>query len=117
MGFLSKIKINQKDLVLLSYPFSSMENMKIRPALVISNNLFNKKSQDCILVPLTSVIKNELYSIIITQENLKEGKLIKTSRIKVDKIFSLQKDLIRMKIGVLDEETFDKVRKELFSLI
>ena len=117
MGFLSKIKINQKDLVLLSYPFSNLEDRKVRPALVISNDLFNRKSQDCILVPLTSVIKNEPYSIIINQENLRDGKLIKTSRIKVDKIFSIQKDLIKMKIGGLDEETFGKVKREFFNLI
>jgi len=117
MGFLSKIKINQKDLVLLSYPFSNLEDRKVRPALVISNDLFNRKSQDCILVPLTSLIKNEPYSIIINQKNLRNGKLIKTSRIKVDKIFSIQKDLIKMKIGSLDGETFDRVKKEFVNLI
>ena len=117
MGFLSKIKINQKDLILLSYPFSNLKEMKVRPALVISNNIFNNKSEDCILVPLTSVIKNEPYSIIINQENLNEGKLIKTSRIRVDKVFSVQKNLIKMKIGVLNEDIFERVKKEFFSLI
>ena len=36
--------INQKELVLLPYPFSDLEGTKVRPAIVVSNNSFNKKS-------------------------------------------------------------------------
>ena len=111
------MKIYQKDLILLSYPFSNLENKKVRPALVLSNDLFNKKSDDCILVPLTGVIKDEPYSIIISQNNLEVGKLIKISRIRVDKIFSIEKNLIYMKIGKLDNKTFEKVKEEFFKLI
>ena len=53
------------------------------------------------MVPLTTIIKNEPYSIIIEQENLSSGRLLKTSRIRTDKIFAVKKDLIRMKIGIL----------------
>ena len=35
---------NQKEVVLLPYPFSNFENMKVRPALVVSNDIFNRKS-------------------------------------------------------------------------
>jgi len=41
------MEIQQKELVLLPYPFSNMEGTKVRPALIVSNNLFNKKSDDC----------------------------------------------------------------------
>jgi len=111
------MKIYQKELILISYPFSDLQNKKVRPALVLSNNSFNKKSEDCILVPLTSVIKEESYSVLINQKDLDEGKLIKISRIRVDKIFSIDKNLIHMKIGKINNETFDKVRKEFLNLI
>lgn len=111
------MKINQKDLILLSYPFSNLETKKVRPALVLSNDSFNKKSDDCLLVPLTSVIKKESYSVIINSNNLKAGKLIKISRIRVDKIFSIDKKLIYMKIGKINDETFEKVKKEFLSLV
>ena len=111
------MKVYQKELILISYPFSDLHNRKVRPALVISNDIFNKKSTDCILVPLTSMIKKELHSIIITQKNLEKGKLIKISRIKVDKIFSIDKSLIQMKIGKINDETFNEVKKELINLI
>lgn len=107
----------QGDLVLLSIPFSNLEERKVRPALIISNNVFNKKSDDCIMVPLTGVIKNEPYSVVINQENLDNGRLIKTSRIRVDKIFSVEKNLIRLRIGRLNQETFEKVKQEFLNLI
>lgn len=110
-------RINQGDLVLLSYPFSDLEERKVRPALIISNNIFNDKSEDSIMVPLTSVIKNEPYSVIISQGNLEEGRLLKVSRIRIDKIFSVEKRLIKLKIGRLNKLTFEKVKKEFLNLI
>ena len=111
------MQVNQKEVVLLPYPFSNLEGTKVRPALVISNNQFNKKSDDCIMAPLTTIIKNEPYSVIINQGDLDDGRLIKLSRIRVDKIFSVEKRLIRLRIGRLNKEIFEKVKREFLSLI
>lgn len=111
------MNVFQKEIVLIPYPFSNLEDKKVRPALIVSNNIFNKKSEDCILVPLTSVIRNEPYSIIINQENLSSGKLIRRSRIKVDKIFSIEKEKIVFKIGILNDQIFNKVKKEFYSIV
>lgn len=110
------MNIEQKSLVLLPFPFSDLKTEKVRPALVISNNLFNNQSADCLMVPLTSVIKEEPYSMIINQEDLYSGKLLKTSRIRIDKIFSVEKDLIITNIGLLQEETFERIKSKIFKL-
>lgn len=110
------MNVIQKEIVLLPYPFSDLENTKIRPALVVSNNNFNNKSKDCIMVPLTSVLNDEPFSVVITQSDLTAGKLIKTSRIKTEKIFAVQKNLIKLKIGILNNRAFDKVIKEIIKL-
>ncbi|MBU0459284.1 MAG: type II toxin-antitoxin system PemK/MazF family toxin [Candidatus Woesearchaeota archaeon] len=109
--------MNQRDIVLLPYPFSDLTGTKVRPALVVSNNALNRKSDDCILVPLTTIIKEEPYSINISQGDLSSGELIKPSRIRVDKIFSVQKSLIIKKICSLDEETFARVKKEIMGML
>lgn len=110
------MNVNQKELVLLPYPFSDLEGTKVRPALVVSNDSFNKKSADCIMVPLTTIIKNEPYSIIINQEDLSLGKLLKSSRIRVDKIFCVEKNLITRKIGKINDKTFEKIKKEIMKI-
>ena len=69
-----------------------------------------------ITVPLTTIIKNEPYSVIIDKENLYSGKLIKQSRIRVDKIFAVEKSLIVMKIGIINDETFDRIKQEISKL-
>lgn len=110
------MNIQQKDIVLLPYPFTDLEGSKVRPALVVSNDAYNKKSLDCVMVPLTTVIKNEPYSIILNQENLYSGKLLKPSRVKADKIFTVEKGLIIMKIGIVNDNTFEKIKSEILKL-
>ena len=111
------MNFQQKEIVLLPYPFSDQEGVKVRPAIIISNNNFNKKSEDSIMLPLTSVIKEVPYSVLINQEDLNSGKLLKPSRIRIDKIFTIRQDLVRMKIGVINNKTFEKVKSEIFKLI
>jgi mRNA interferase MazF len=107
------MKVFQKELVLLPFPFSNMEGTKVRPALIVSNDSFNKKGDDCLMVPLTTVIKDEPFSILLQQENLISGRLLKPSRIRLDKIFSVEKDLISMKIGIVNDKIFQRIRQEI----
>lgn len=108
--------INQKELVLLPFPFSDLEGTKVRPAIVVSNESFNKRSADCIMVPLTTVIKDEPYSVTIDNKDMAAGKLLKPSRVRADKIFAVEKKLITMKIGTINDKTFDKIKTEIFKM-
>lgn len=110
------MEAKQKEIVLLPYPFSNLEGTKVRPTVIISNDSFNKRSADCIMVPLTTVIKNEPYSVIINQEDLTSGKLLKTSRIRIDKIFAVEKRIIIMSIGMISNSTFEKIKQEILKM-
>jgi len=98
------------------YFYSDFEKLKICPALIVSDDKLNSKSQDCIMVPLTSVLKDEPYSFIIEQTDLERGKLIKTSRIRVDRIISIQKSLVIKSIGIVRKSVFKKIKKEIICL-
>lgn len=111
------MNLKQKDLVLLPYPYSNLHDQKVRPALVMSNESFNKRSPDCIVVPLTSVIKDDPSSILISQSDMDEGNLIRPSRIRADKIFNVEKKLIKMKIGSVNHIVFAKVREEVIKIL
>ena len=111
------MNIKQKSIVLLPYPFTDLEGTKVRPAIVISNDDFNRKSDDCIMVPLTTVIKDEPYSVLITQENLSSGKLLKPSRVRADKVFTIEKRLVMMEIGTINDGTFKKIKSEFAKVL
>ena len=107
------MKFKQKELVLLPYPFTDQQGSKVRPAIIVSNENFNRRCQDCVMVPLTTVIKDEPYSLIISQNDLEFGKLLKPSRIRIDKIFTINQGLIIMQIGKINDNLLTRIGEEI----
>ena len=111
------MKVQQSDIVLLPVPFSDQTTQKIRPAIVISNNKINNSSEDVILVPLTSVLKDVPYSVFINQECLSDGKLLVPSRARIDKPFTVHHSLIKAKIGTIKAEILTVIKKEIGKIV
>lgn len=109
--------ILQRDIVLLSFPFSDLKSSKVRPALVLSNDRYNRKFEDFIAIPLTTNLKSREYSILITNKNLESGRLIVDSNAKIDRIFSVSKKLVKVNIGKINKETHNRIRTILEELI
>ena len=107
------MNVKQCDVVLLPVPFSDQTARKVRPAIVVSNDSINASSEDVILVPLTSVLKDVPYSITITQKSFAEGKLIVPSRARADKLFTAHKSLVKMKIGKIELSVLAEITKTL----
>ena len=100
----------QRDIILLNFPFSNLKQSKVRPAIILSNNKHNKKSDDIVVVPLTSNLQQTDYDMLISNKNLEKGNLIVNSRVKVDRIFSVDKKLVKIDIGRIDKQTFSKIK-------
>ncbi|MGI0006463.1 MAG: type II toxin-antitoxin system PemK/MazF family toxin [Nitrosotalea sp.] len=109
--------ISQRDVILLLFPFSDLQSSKVRPALVLSNDKYNNKFEDLIAVPLTTNIKLREHSILITNKNMEKGRLIVDSNVKIDRIFSVSKKLVKMNIGKINNDTYDNIKKILLELI
>lgn len=99
------------------FPFSDLQSSKVRPALVLSNDKYNNKFEDLIAVPLTTNIKLREHSILITNKNMEKGRLIVDSNVKIDRIFSVSKKLVKMNIGKINNDTYDNIKKILLELI
>jgi len=109
--------MNQQDLVWVKFPFSNLEESKIRPAIIISNNSYNEVKRDVLICAITSNLYSEKYSLIIDNKNLLGGDLKIKSKIRGDKILLINKKLIIKSFGKLNNETFDNLIKEVISLI
>ena len=106
----------QKEIILFPCPFSDRTNSKIRPAIIISNNNYNKENEDVMVAPLTSKMQTK-YSVKITNENIGAGQIAKTSEIRVDKITQIHKSLILTQIGIVEEKIMQEIRKKFIDLI
>lgn len=109
--------VTLRDVVLLRFPFSDLHGSKVRPALVVSNESYDSKSEDFIAVAITSNLKTRGYSIFLTNEDFEKGKLIVSSKIKPDKIFTANKKLIRTNIGRVKNGIHEKVVSSISEMI
>lgn len=109
--------ISQRDIVLVSFPFSDLQATKVRPALVLSKDSYIRSSEDFVAVPLTSNLKIRDYALLITNNDLESGELIVKSKAKVDRIFSVSQRLVRMKVGRLKSEVYKRVVDSLIGLV
>ncbi len=107
----------QRDIILLSFPFTDLKSAKIRPAIILSNNKYNKTSQDIIAVPITSNLKTNQFDILIKNKDLEKGELIVDSKIKTDKIFSVEKKIVRKNIGKINRQAFTKLKANISEII
>ena len=64
--------IQQRDILLLPFPFSDLAGNKVRPVLALSNDSFNNISGDIIVCAITSKFGKEKYSIYISNKDLEE---------------------------------------------
>ena len=107
----------QGEILIVPFPFSNLTGSKQRPVLVISKNTYNKDTEDIITCGITSNLKDAKHSVLIGNNNLEYGQIPTQSRIKVDKLFTMDKSIIKKKIAKINNETMDKVKKEFMNLI
>lgn len=108
---------NQREIVLVPFPFSDLSTQKKRPALIISNNEFNKHSEDVICCMITSNPQVQESCVKITQKDLESGKLFYDSKIKPSRLFILNKRIIDKHLGFLSKEKSLLVQEEIKKLI
>ena len=108
---------NQRDIVLMPFPFTDLSDKKNRPALILSNQEFNTKNKDIICCVITSNPRDYAKSIEIDNKDLETGYLLKGSKIKPNKIFTLSKNKIIKKLAILNLTKTKEAIKNLYSFL
>ena len=101
--------IEQRDLLLVPFPFSDQSGNKVRPVVAISNKEFNEHSEDLLVVGVTSNISKGKYTMSLSNTDLEEGKLYSQCCIKAENILKIDRELIIKKIGKISKGKLESV--------
>jgi len=104
--------MKQLSVVLTRYPFSNQIDYKIRPAVIISNEKFNKIHNCFWVCPITRKVKLKEFEIEIPEKEF-SGKLNYKSYVRSDKIATMEKELFLKEIGTISQKLFGKLKKEI----
>lgn len=88
---------------------------KIRPSLVVSNDIQNEFDEEIIVVPLSSKELEKIRSYELLVEKNKESGLETDSKILFNRLRNIEKDtrLEEERIGIVSPEIIEKVKEKL----
>ena len=103
-------KYKQNDIVLLPFPYTNLEGIKLRPALIISNKKLNS-SQDRICCLITSNTPQD--GIEIQKRFLVSGSLPFQSWVKPHRLFTIHEGIIKKKLCMVNSDFHDVIIKSI----
>lgn len=98
------------DIVVVPFPFTDLSNQKRRPALV----LFHSDEDVVLAFIITKLFYENHSSIRLTPT--KKNALKKNSLIRIDKITTLNRDLIVGKLGEINAGQLEEVNEKMIAL-
>lgn len=104
-------------IILVHYPFTDATSAKVRPALVVSRLEFNH-GEDVVVVPISSRIRADDrfgYPIADTEAFFPATKLRFSSTVKWSKPMTIQRSVIRSKLGVVPPDVLEDILRRIRS--
>lgn len=101
----------QGDLVLVPVPFTDLTSLKRRPVIVISNDDYNDRSADLIVVAMTSNPAATPFGFQITSSDLAGGTLNRSGTVRVDKIYTLAQSIVIKKFAKVTPSVVERIRR------
>jgi mRNA interferase MazF len=107
---------DQGAIVLIPVPFTDLSSHKRRPVIVISNDDYNCRSPDVIVVGMTSNPQIVPHSFQITSADLVAGVLNRPGTVRVDKIYTLARSLVAKEFAKVSPQVIQQIRDLLEAL-
>ena len=104
------------DVVLLSYPFTDLSGVKVRPAVVVSPSSDNASSQDGVFLLVTSnTTRMSVYDVIVDSGHPEyPGTGFKvSSAVRINKIITLHQRLVKRTLGVIGPQLQAEISENL----
>ena len=111
----SMTNFNAGDVVLVVFPFTDWSSVKQRPAVVVSPDRLNRIQRDIILCAITSYGKgmHTQEEYVLDKHEQDAAGLPHTSKVKLDKIITIDSRLIRKRLGRLPENSAARLLEQL----
>ena len=93
------------EIIIIEFPYSNLKNVKRRPVLILNI----PKGDDVLVAQITGESYEDDVEIPLKKEDFKKGSLKRESYLRIDKIASIEKYLIKYKAGSLKQEKFSKI--------
>jgi mRNA interferase MazF len=111
------MSIKQGSIVLVDFSYSNLKETKFRPALVISSSEYNEDSIDVVVLRVTSRGRDRKWDLEILKNDVAEGTIdIEPSYIKVDSLYTVEKNIVRKVVARLKEGKIKEIRQQLLEL-
>ena len=101
------------EIIVIEFPFSDLKDVKRRPVLIVKV----PKGEDIIVLQITGSSYEPSVEIKIVNNDFKNGSLKRDSFVRIDKIASIEKSLIKYKIGSLKQEKFNQILEKTCSFL
>lgn len=101
------------DVIVIEFPFSNLKELKRRPVLVIKV----PKGDDFIALQITGSSYEKDVEILIRGSDFSDGQLKRDSFVRIDKIGSIERSLVKYKIGSLKEQKFKDILNNFINYI
>src|SRR3989338_10236073 len=101
------------DIVVVTFTFSNLSDIKKRPAFVVSQ----LSGDDIILCQITSQSIKDKYSISIKKTDFAVGNLSVSSNIRPNRIFTADKNIVLYKVGSIKENKIKEVIQKIVEII
>jgi mRNA interferase MazF len=106
----------QGDVILINFPYTSGKVSKKRPGLILSSHEYNSNRQECIIAPITSQNKSDIFLGDYVIVDWKKAGLYKPSLVKCI-IFTLEESMIEKTLGHFENKDLKSIIKIIHSIV
>ena len=104
----------QRDIILIPFPYTDLSGMKLRPALIVSNAMINN-THDRVCCLITSNPEKGKWKIHI--DSVSQGTLPFKSWVKPHRVFTIHEGIIKKRICQVSDNVHEKVVSSIQSYI
>ena len=100
------------DVVLALFPFTNLQDAKIRPVLVIADVSYPNE-QDWMVCEVTSQPRADVRQLPIADNDLASGRLLRSSWVRPDRVMTLNDVVFRRTIARLSDARLGEILSEI----